>query len=194
MPDDENALKEYEALRNEILALFARQNTRLSLVWAGIGVIIGASVYSKLSELSFIAFFLALLGWWDHLSIDASVRKIGSYIHVCLEPRLPGLNWERITRTVDGTYARPEWSNWRKLSDSLLSPYGLTALICLLTVVILLFDDSTINHLQALARAALSVLSLVFLVAAVRRDFDRHSQAFKWRDAYKSFLDQESGQ
>ena len=53
MDPKDASLKEYEALRNEFVALLSRGDTNLSMVWAGIAVLIAASAYARLPELCF---------------------------------------------------------------------------------------------------------------------------------------------
>ncbi|HUX30623.1 MAG TPA: hypothetical protein VMV78_08350 [Thiobacillus sp.] len=189
MTREEAALREFEALRNEILSYLARQNTRLSLIWAGIGVLIGAAVYSGISELGFVAAYLALLGWWERLDIGSAIRKIGSYIEVCLEPTIQGLNWEHTVRRADGTYERPNWPWYRRLVDSFLSTYGFTTAICLVAVVILLAEDPAQTGWQLFGRVMLGLLAGAFLSAAIVKDMQHHKQAKRWHDIFSEARD-----
>jgi hypothetical protein len=190
MEKEEAALKEYEALRNEILAYISREDKRLGLIWAGIGVLFGAAIYSKLSELSFLSFFLCLLGWWSNLGIRAAIRRIASYIEVCLEKKIIGLNWETVLHSVDDTYERAEWPIYKKLIDSIFSFYGLSSLICAIGVIVMTLADTTYNCYQFKLRVVLAVIALCFWIATIFRDFRRLSQATKWRDIFREFINE----
>ena len=91
-----SALEEYKALRAEVIALFARQETRLTVAWAGVAGLLGIAAISRLPELGCLALALVASAWRDHQELGDGVLRLGAYIEVVLEPTIPGLRWQTV--------------------------------------------------------------------------------------------------
>lgn len=92
--ENQARLKEFESLRHELLALTNRVNVWLQVTWAGIVTLMGASVIAESSYPALIGAILAMANWWEGIRQSHGASKIGSYIEIIIEPKVPGLGWE----------------------------------------------------------------------------------------------------
>ena len=107
---EEALLSEYNALRNEVLAMFNRNNTILNLTWAGISLTTGIAFYQKHPLLNLFSVALAFWSWIEIIRVRNAVAKIGAYVSISLEPQL-GLKWEQLRNIEDNT-----WTNLSRFS------------------------------------------------------------------------------
>jgi hypothetical protein len=184
MSREATRLEEFKALRAEILASFARQETRLSLAWAGVAALVGVAAVSRVPELACLALALVASAWRDALRLDDGVQRIAAYIEVVLEPDLPGLNWETslgVVRARD----QQQRSALRWLWGSATSTYGIFAVICIISTAILFAVYPPSGRLRQAAGGGLAVLASAGCLRVARhsrRPFDereRYRQVFR---------------
>ncbi|GAH33187.1 unnamed protein product [marine sediment metagenome] len=88
MAHPDGKIEEYKTLREEILGQRDRRSSRLSIVWAGMSVLLTVAALTKIPELGVIAVLLVCTGWMDENRWFRNIIRIGTYISTMLEPKI----------------------------------------------------------------------------------------------------------
>lgn len=177
-------LEEYKALRAEIVALGSRQEARLSIASAGVAALLGLAALSRTPELACLALVLIASAWRDYLVLTDSVCRIGAYIEVVLEPALPGLGWEGV---LSGAYNRDRQvkSRWSNLVRTAASSYGLFAVICAVSVVLLFGIYPPPGIFRQILAAGLVLLALSACLILAIHHFRAPERRAYWRQEFR---------
>ena len=106
--EEKGLLAEYESLRSEIIDGKGRRLQTMSLIIGAFGVILSIIASAVLrSEITTVEMKLAIAvgggialygvlipGLIMVILLQQSIRRVGEYIRIFIEPRVPGLNWQ----------------------------------------------------------------------------------------------------
>jgi hypothetical protein len=157
-------LKEYEALRAEILLLYSRRSQRLTISWAGISAIIVAAAITKLPELALISTILASSGWIDDVHNYKGMIRLGSFIKYHIEDNMPGIRWQSMKHDIVFYHSTP--SIFKRFLRAFTSNYGLTSLISVLAAIFLFVCFYPSTSFRITACLVIMMISAVLLIYA----------------------------
>lgn len=103
---DAIVLAEYEALRNEIVAVTGRRSQRLTITYTVMGALFSASHIVEIPEIAHLALLMIGVAWADDHRQRESIARIGFYIRYFIESKNPGLGWQRVLGEVYKLEAR----------------------------------------------------------------------------------------
>ena len=163
MAKDSHFIDEYQALRAEIIATYSRRATIQSVGTTLFAGLQSAALLGHSPELSFLGTFLILAFWRDDTRWTSAISRTGAYIRNVIEPRVSGLQWERILMVTEQSHiADPSPLSRLRF---LLSRYPMTALAGLLLGLVVIMT----GNLNSLPRLTLNIIllcvaSLVFIL------------------------------
>jgi len=120
-------MEEYKALREEILAIYVRRTTLLSVATTLFAGLQTAAMLAMAPELSVLGTLILVAFWSDDVRVLSANAKIGAYIRWVIEPRVAGLQWESILMKLDDPHKGTP-GLWARLG-LLLSRYPMTVSI-----------------------------------------------------------------
>lgn len=165
----EHAFKEeFKALRDEIVATFARRATIQSVgttLFAGLQS--AAIITGNGPELSIIGTFLMIAFWNDDVKWLYDILRIGAYIRNVIEPRIYGLQWETVQMLVDQNH-KEDLKGTSRLR-MVVSRYPMTILMGLVLGGMLIMTCPKLS----LMRAVLDILVLFLAIILSVRTFNR---------------------
>jgi len=88
----EGYIAEYNQLRAEIRMYL--ENSSRSLQIAVVLAAAAMTVGKDYRILPLVSAAIAAYLWYDQIRHFRAVQRVGSYLEVCVEPKVPGLNWE----------------------------------------------------------------------------------------------------
>jgi hypothetical protein len=171
-------ITEYQALRGEITALINRRTQRLTVAWGGVAALIAAGAVGKMPELSCLALLLVASAWRDELNQLNGIIKIGSYIECFIEKQTPGLAWESAIYSLESV---TPLSTRERLSRTLLSNYGVFAVVCALAAVVLFLACPPSTPIRWTLSAIIVLFALFFIFMSVRQGYNISTRSTYWR-------------
>jgi hypothetical protein len=179
--DDETAarLKEYDALRAEILQIMSRQGVRGTVAWPVVMGLLAAAATSHTPELAPLAVIVSASSWIDHIQLSRAIVRIGVYLRYAVEPRVPGLAWESFNGSrLTAIYRRA--SPIERFDVAVRSSYGLLTTVAAFGALAVLTANWPLAAPRALvvlvfALAASGVAIVAFRMAAAHAD-QRHNE------------------
>ena len=93
-------LEEFRALRAEIVATMTRQGQHMNLAWTGAIALITVGSLAKIPEVASLSVLFIAASWHDYLRLSAAMVRLGAYIEICIEPKVPGLFWESTVHKI----------------------------------------------------------------------------------------------
>ncbi|MEX2213964.1 MAG: hypothetical protein WD768_07540 [Phycisphaeraceae bacterium] len=96
----EQVLCEYQALRDEIRLMYERRTQHQSIGWAALAILVGAGGSAGLPELAVMGALFTQVVLLDDMHNYKNMMRVATYIRMFIEPRLPGLSWERVRHTA----------------------------------------------------------------------------------------------
>ena len=183
LPDErEGLLTEYRALKSEIHNAQGQRLQIISLTVGALGVVLSVSANAVLGagnsspEIrlllavggSMVLYALLIPSLIMMLSLQQAIQRLGSYIRIYIEPRVPGLNWENRWQ---------EYMQKKKYSGGLRGLGGIYYFLSLLPILLPLFAAS-----QSTQNWEIIFVLVPFLVWALYLSYDLHAAVSKgWR-------------
>lgn len=183
---DEAALREFESLRSEIVTLLSRGDALLSMVWGGVAVLVAASAYSKLPELCFVAFVLAVQGWIEDLRRYDYFQRLGAYIEAVLEPLVNGLQWENSLSQAKEIVRSSRFASRRRIEALFADRWGLTTTAALSGWLILAVAYVSEPPWRIGLNVGLLAVSAGILAATIARSRQTVGWRREWLAAFSS--------
>lgn len=171
-------LAEYNALRNEILSMFNRNNSLMHMTWAGVAILTGISFSQKEPIIEFVAVVLAFWTWNESIRVSNVLAKIGAYIETNLEPKL-GLKWEKFRSIEDNII-------FEKISFSKII-IGREPSTAFITYLLLCFMVISYNKITVL-EIFLIILSAIMIHLGIRRNRQRMYYRQQWIEHFQKLL------
>jgi hypothetical protein len=175
-------LAEYQALRDEIVATYARRATLQTL---GTSLFAGLQTVAFLKDLPLIsiaATFLILSFYHDDITLIDAMVKMGEYIRKFIEPHTDGLRWETIM-SEDPIRKTPKAT---KRSLMLLSRYPMTVMVGILLSIWLFAISCPLTGWEFYTCCILIpvLMSLSFFVFMIGSDYGKMHR--EWRELFES--------
>ncbi|MDM8555931.1 hypothetical protein QUF75_14455 [Desulfococcaceae bacterium HSG7] len=186
MSKEEQLIAEFNALRAEIILLYSRRSTRLTVCWTGLSLVFAGAAAAKMPELTLLSIFIVSSAWIDDAYSFFLIQRIGAYIKVCLESELSGINWE--SSIDEASNITGYYKGYSNLLHCLSYKYSLSLLISIIGVV--LFYFSFPMKLLGFGVTFLLILgfSIVLVILAIVKSYLAGKSKQIWENAFKSAL------
>ncbi len=163
--NQEGRIAEYNALRNEVLAITNRRVQRLSVTWTALAALITASSISKTPEIASLSLLFVASAWADELSLLLQTSRIGRYIEFFIEPYVDGLSWERMT-----THRSPApRSMSKRIKLTMFSNYGVASIVAIIASIALAFKYLPTEIERQVIFIFVSILGISLLYRSIKK-------------------------
>jgi len=186
MKTESASIEEYKTLRAEILAQMDRRSTRLTVVWASISALLAAGLVAQIPELGCVALLLVCTGWMDENRWFSNVIRIGTYISVILEPRIPGLRWETIQNQIDQSKAKKR--PVKRLFSLALSTYGMFVIVSITIALILYIEFEPSILARKVVFFTLLLIGLIYSFVNLRDAYIIPKSRIFWEGIYSRYV------
>ena len=187
MKTESASIEEYKTLRSEILAQMNRRSVRLTVVWASISALLAAGLVAQIPELGGVALLLVCTGWMDENRWFTNVIRIGTYISIILEPRIPGLRWETIQNQIDQSKAKKQ--PIKRLLSLLFSTYGMFVIVSIAISIILYIEFAPSLLARKIVFFVLLIFGLIYSFVNLRDAYIIPMSRSTWEDLYTQYVD-----
>lgn len=146
--------------------MLERQGHNASLAWTGTTALIGVAAVSQVPELSVLSVVFLSTLWLGHIHLSSGIRRIGSYIAVYIEPKVPGLQWEKTFYELYSTavMARPLFHRVRIALSTNYTMFGITAI---LVSAAMMYKNWPVGHARFVLDILLTSLALLWFTRIV---------------------------
>lgn len=180
MSEREEVLREYQALREELLSWMERRNRRLDITWAGLAALVGVAFVTGTAELAAVALLLVASGWRDDARFLRNIISIGSYIRSYIESDLAGIRWETTLAKIHGDFT-PCFT--RRLKIAALSSYGIFGVVCTITFLVI-FSTSAPSVARGSAQVLIFGTGFWFYLTAFKGAIEVPLERNRWSDTF----------
>lgn len=175
----EGRLEEYKALRSEMLEIIKGriwgQATYAVLV---VGLLTLTATVYKVATLIFII-ALAVPFLFHTIQRENARIRMGNYLRVVLEPRIPGMYWEEYLGLWRGRFGKQERQGWLNMVDRAKHIFGFSGLYLLTSFFCwFLLLDAAKNLLPSLIGSCF-LIALVVTYYAFFKLYDKGEEEYK---------------
>ncbi|MCM1334303.1 MAG: hypothetical protein NC084_08705 [Bacteroides sp.] len=138
---------EYSAIRDEIISLTSSKDQLVSTMYILCVTIIGlSSIFNTEQIINLI--FIVVIPFQAFINTKLyQIARCGAYIKVFIEPKIKGLQWEKIIHEVDSTFNKTYRFNLGKLQFTRnIGKYGST----IFSVLVFLLIYGIMYHFQTM--------------------------------------------
>ncbi len=175
----EGRLEEYKALRSEMLEIIKDRiwgQATYAVLAAGL-LALTATTY-KVPNLIFII-ALAVPFLFHTIQREHARIRMGNYLRVVLEPRIPGMCWEKFLGLWRGRFGRQERQGWLNMKDRAKHIFGFSGLYLLISFFCwFLLLDATKNLVPRLIGSCF-LIALVVTYRAFFKLYDKGDKEYK---------------
>ncbi|WP_125143545.1 hypothetical protein [Clostridium transplantifaecale] len=172
-------LEEYKTLRDEIQSYIDASNQIYMFIFTAVSAIYLLAYYNHDASFYMITFLVLLLTKCRLIFYHESLIRIGEYIGSCIEPKVPGLNWETKTRGLE--YEVTEKSVSYLLAELHYFSYTIMSLV----TVVILWESGEWREYEKCSRfmmwGAIGITTLIIIIL----DFGMRFRTFRVRENYR---------
>jgi len=168
----EGRLEEYRALRSEMLQLIQDRlwgQATFAVLCAGI-LALTATGYRVESLILVIGLSISFL--LHTMNRERARIRMGNYIRVFLEPKIPGMFWEEYLVMWRSKFGKKKRQGWLTPKDRLKHTFALSGLYLFLAVYCWFLLIYTTDHLAPRVVGSVFVIVLLLLYRALYNSYD----------------------
>lgn len=175
----EGRLEEYKALRSEMLEIVKGRiwgQATYAVLAAGL-LTLTATAYKVHSLIFIIALALPFL--FHTIQREHARIRMGNYLRVVLEPKIPGMYWEQYLGLWRGRFGRQETQGWLNIPDRAKHIFGFSGLYLLTSFFcwVLLLD--TTKNLGPCLIGSCFLIALMVTYLAFFKLYDKGDEEYK---------------